>query len=248
MEHIAIVGRSKVGLSLAAAIRRSKRMKLACVIPARDAKYPAIDADVLIIATKDDVTAMTAIKALHTCKTPPKIMLHLAGSQSPNVLPDVSGMSRLTLHPIQTFPKPDVKLLSGIYWMASSENSKAIAWAKKFVRALGGKGIIVLKPDELPLYHAMTVFSANFITLLGEAIEEMSTTLGQNPKRMKAALTPLMERALSNALQKPAAEVLTGPFKRKDFDTIKKHQSALQKTSPNLRKIYDAFLNYAVRP
>src|SRR5665213_2700490 len=128
----------------------------------------------------------------------------------------------------------------------ASGSSKAIYWARQFVTDLGGKGLIVLPAEALPLYHAMTVFSSNFITLLWAAIEEISEELGQNPKRIKAALRPLAETALKNALIEPANEVLTGPIKRKDFETIEKHQKALKALDPKLRAIYDGFLSFAL--
>jgi len=59
---------------------------------------------------------------------------------------------------------------------------------------------------------------------------------------MKAALRPLAERSLQNALSNPALSVLSGPISRKDFATIHKHQKALSAVNPKLRKIYDAFL------
>ena len=47
---------------------------------------------------------------------------------------------------------------------------------------------------------------------LNKLIEELSTAIGQDPKRMKSALRPLMEQALANVLAKPARDVLTGPI------------------------------------
>jgi predicted short-subunit dehydrogenase-like oxidoreductase (DUF2520 family) len=101
-----------------------------------------------------------------------------------------------------------------------------------------------LPAESIPLYHAMTVFAANFVTLLGGAIEEMIVELDENPKRMKAALRPLMERSLANVLANPASKVLTGPIARKDLGTIKAHLKALKTLDPNLAKVYSAFLKF----
>ena len=141
-----------------------------------------------------------------------RLIVHLSGSRPSAILPTMPGVMRLTLHPIQTFPKPNADLLRNIYWMASS----------------------------------MTVFAANFVTLIGGAIEEISGELGQAPKKIKAALRPLMEQSLSNALSKSAIEALTGPIARKDFNTIRKHQKALRSLDPKLKKIYDAFLEFGL--
>ena len=54
MQSIIIIGKSKVGQSLAKAIRTSNKYKLVSIVSARTEQYPEFDADVLIIATKDD--------------------------------------------------------------------------------------------------------------------------------------------------------------------------------------------------
>ncbi len=254
MKTIAIIGKSKVGQSLAKAIGASGKYSLTVIHSARGEKYPALSAEVVIVASKDDKIAEVAAKAIghaesgHAGSFTPQIMVHLAGSLAATALPQREGMMRLVLHPMQTFPKPDAALLKGIYWMASSDDPRAIRWAKQFVTAMGGKGVIELPADALPLYHAMTVFAANFITLLGGAIEDIATGLGQDPKTMKDAVRPLMEQSLSNVLQHTATDVLTGPIRRGDFETIRKHQAALRKTNLKLRKIYDAFVDYAPEP
>ncbi|MDP4198751.1 MAG: DUF2520 domain-containing protein [Bacteroidota bacterium] len=251
MKSIAIIGKSKVGQSLAKAIRASNKYTLTGIHAARSEKYPRLDAEVIIIASRDDKIAEVAQKAVHSGKPEEsnlQIILHVAGSLPATVLPKQEGVFRLVLHPMQTFPKPDDSLLEGIYWMASSDDEQAIHWARKFVAALGGKGVIELPEESLPLYHAMTVFAANFITLIGGAIEGIATSLGQDPTLMKAALRPLMEESLSNVLTTPAADALTGPMRRGDFETIRKHQAALRRCDLKLRKIYDAFLDFAPEP
>jgi len=205
-----------------------------------------IQSEVIIIATKDSAIEAVSKKVLDSALKPPRIMVHLAGSVPSTVLPARKGIDRLTLHPMQTFSEPNGDLLRGIYWMASSDSARAIRWARQFVTELGGRGLVVLPGESLPLYHAMAVFSSNFITLLLAAVEEMGRSLHQDPKRIKAALRPLAETALKNALKEPAMSMLTGPISRKDFETIEKHQKALKALDPKLRAIYDGFLSFAL--
>jgi predicted short-subunit dehydrogenase-like oxidoreductase (DUF2520 family) len=245
-ETILIIGKSKVGQSLAKAIRTSKNYRLAAIIPARANSYPVFNADVIIIAAKDDKIAEVARKAISSIKRKPKITVHLAGSLPSTILPERRQVMRLTLHPLQTFPKADSALLQEIYWMASSENAAAIRWAKKFTSEFAPKGVIVLPGDALPLYHAMTVFSSNFITLLFSAIEEISTSLGQDAKKMKSALRPLAEKSLLNVLSQPAKSVLSGPISRNDTETISRHQEALKSLDPKIKEIYDAFVEFGL--
>ena len=222
-------------------------MKLSVQIAARQKKYPRIDSEIIIIATKDDEIAAVSKKAIAVASKKLQLIVHLAGSLPSTILSSRPGVARLTLHPIQTFPVPSGHHLRGIYWMASSSNREAIRWANEFTKSLGSNGIITLKSEDLPLYHAMTVLGSNFITLLFSGIEQISTELGQPPKRMKAALRPLAKQSLENAIAKPAKSVLSGPIARKDFATIHKHQKALKALDPKLRMLYDAFLSFATK-
>jgi len=221
-------------------------MKLSAHIPARQKKYPRIDSEVIVIATKDDEIAAVSKKAMAVASKKLRLIVHLAGSLPSTVLPASSGVARLTLHPIQTFPVPSGHLFRGIYWMASSSSREAIRWANEFTKNLGGNGIIILKSEDLPLYHAMTVLGSNFITLLFSGIERIASELGQPPKRLKAALRPLAKESLENAIAKPAGSVLSGPIARKDSATIRKHQKALKALDPRILAIYNAFLEYGV--
>ncbi len=245
MDHITIIGKSRAGTSLAQAIRRSAGMKLSAHLSARLKKYPAIDSEIIIIASKDSEIAAVSKKAIAAASNKLRIVVHLAGSLPSGILPSRPGLARLTLHPAQTFPKPSGHLLRGIYWMASSDSAEAIRWAGQFTKSLGGNGIITLNGKDLALYHAMTVFSSNFITLLFSGVEAMASTLGQNPKKMKAVLRTLAEQSLENALTKPATSVLSGPIARKDFATIEKHQKALKSLDPRIQAIYKAFWSTA---
>ncbi len=245
-DHITIIGKSRTGTSLAMAIKRSAGIKLSAQIPARQAKYPRINSEIIIIATKDDQIAGVSEKAIAAASKKLRLIVHLAGSLPSTTLSTRPGVARLTLHPIQTFTEPSGHLFRDIYWMASSSNRESLKWANEFVKGLGGVGIIPLKSEDLPLYHAMTVLGSNFITLLFSGIERISNELGVPAKRMKAALRPLAKQSLENAIAKPASSVLSGPIVRKDSTTIRKHQKALNALDPQIMAIYDAFLDYGV--
>jgi predicted short-subunit dehydrogenase-like oxidoreductase (DUF2520 family) len=241
-DHITIIGKSRTGSSLAMAIKRSAGMKLSAQIPARQKKYPRINSEIIIVATKDDEIHAVSEKAIAAASKKLRLIVHVAGSLPSTTLAAHPGVARLTLHPIQTFTEPSGHLFRDIYWMASSSNRDAIRWADQFTKGLGSNGIITLKSEDLPLYHAMTVLGSNFITLLFSSIEQISTELGIPPKRMKAALRPLAKQSLENVIAKPASSVLSGPIARKDSTTIHKHQKALKALDPKLRMLYDAFL------
>ncbi len=252
LKSVAIVGNGNVGNALKRALQQGQTgYVLHSSTPARTLNKKALQRlggpEVLIIAAKDDAIASTALSAMEACGENLKLVLHLAGSMQSTVLPDIKGVARLTLHPIQTFPKSDPHLFDGITFMASSESAPAIQWAKNFAKALGGREVITLPGDLLPVYHAMIVMGANFTTLLIAAVEDLSRSLQLDTQKVKSAMTPLIQTSIANALESPAMEVLTGPIRRNDLVTIAAHRNALKKVAPEIGALYEAFVRYATK-
>jgi predicted short-subunit dehydrogenase-like oxidoreductase (DUF2520 family) len=247
---IAVIGRGKVGSSFAEKIAAvNSKYKLFVHLPARRKSFEKLSQnggpDVIFICAKDDEIVRVSRKVLKSAGKNLKLLIHCAGSRESTILPARKGVSRLTLHPIQTFAEADISLLNNIYFMASSNDPFAKKWAKVFVKDIGGKGLVEVRGRDLPLYHTLVVFASNFVTLLGGAIELLSKSIGIRPSKMKSALEPLMWKSLQNVLKKDAAKVLTGPLARKDFSTVLKHRLALQSQPAALRKIYEGFVMLA---
>ena len=247
---IAVIGKGKVGSSFAEKIAKMGRgYQFFAHFPARSKSFAALEnkggPDVIIIASKDDSITNVAERSLRSAGKNLKLMVHCAGSAESEILPKRSSVARLTLHPIQTFAKADGSLLENIYFMASTNDAFAKSWAKKFVKDIGGNGIIEIRGKDLPLYHTLVVFAANFTTLIGGAIEILSKSLKIPPAKMKKAVEPLMQRSLENVLTNDSRKVLTGPLARKDLSTIAKHRKALRSQPAALRKIYEGFVMLA---
>jgi predicted short-subunit dehydrogenase-like oxidoreductase (DUF2520 family) len=208
--------------------------------------------DVIFIISKDDEIVNVAKKALKHAGINLKLLVHCAGSRESTILPQRDAgetpalrIARLTLHPMQTFAAADALLLQDIYYMASSKDTFAKTWAKRFVKDIGGNGIIEIRGKDLPLYHTLVVFASNFTTLIGGSIEIFSKSLRIPPAKMKKAVAPLMQKSLENVLHDRAAQVLTGPLARKDYSTILKHRIAIRSQPAALRKIYEGFVMLA---
>ncbi|MBS1903010.1 MAG: DUF2520 domain-containing protein [Bacteroidetes bacterium] len=248
---IAVIGKGKLGRSLSAAIQSCHgRYTLFANVPARTASFARLGKnggpDVVFVVCADRFVRDTAARAIAACGVNTTIAIHCAGSLPASVLPSHLGVARAMLHPIQTFAKPSARAFNGITFGLQSTDKKARDFALPFSKAIGGKDVIELVERQLPLYHTSTVFAANFVTLLVAAVESISLDLDQAPKRFKAALAPLMQTALANALHKPAFAALTGPIARGDTETIASHRAALRKIGRrDLLTIYDAFVGLA---
>jgi len=256
--RISIIGKSRAGGSIASALRANKngafvlhsQISAHALLGLRSERDAAAarqvlrrngGPDVLIIATNDDSIDATAREALRVAGNTVVRIIQLAGSRPSTLLPAVEGVARLTLHPIQTFPRINASQLTGITWTVASDEPSAIVWGKRFVKALGAKRPIVLTNEQLPLYHAMLSLSANGIAILLGAAEAIMRGLGLNEREMKLAIQPLMERSLANALARPAGDALTGPIARGDSKTIASHKHAIAALDqPAIAALYDA--------
>ncbi len=242
---IAVIGKGKLGSTIAQAVGRSSHFTLHSHIVARSTSFKKLGSgdgpDVLFIVTKDNMIASVAKAAVKECGKNLSLIVQCAGSISPSILPEIRGVNRLTLHPIQTFTSSNPNQLNGIHWMASTSSAKAKIFARSFIKELGGKQVIEVKEKDLALYHLITVFASNFPVLLGGAIEKLSKSIGKSDAEIKKAIEPLLRQAVSNLLSGKAKDVLTGPFARKDHATILNHRIALKKQPLALRKIYEGF-------
>jgi predicted short-subunit dehydrogenase-like oxidoreductase (DUF2520 family) len=248
---IAIIGKGRLGRSLAVAIRSlGSGYTLFAHLPARADSFAALSRrggpDVVFIVCADRYVASTAARAITACGIRTRIAIHCAGSLPASVMPAHLGVDRALLHPIQTFPKADANAFDGISFGLQTTDESARRFALSFVKHLGAKQVIQLTEDQLPLYHASTMIAANFITLLAATIESLAPEFDLSPKQFKAALAPLMESALANALGGPALSALTGPIARGDADTIARHRRELRRRGrTDVLRLYDAFLALA---
>ena len=167
---------------------------------------------------------------------PVGVCLHAAGSIGPEVL--APHPCHGVLHPIMSFPGPEVGIPQGeipATFCGMSEAAQAAYW-------LGEKlGFTVYTMSgNRAVYHAAAVMAGNYAsTLLRMAGALMAECGVEEPHR---ALLPLAEQSLRNSASHPLSEALTGPIARGDVETIQRHQAALEKNHPHIKAAYDALL------
>jgi predicted short-subunit dehydrogenase-like oxidoreductase (DUF2520 family) len=80
---------------------------------------------------------------------------------------------------------------------------------------------------ERALYHAAAVFASNYVVvLLGEAVGLLQR-LGWTERQALEGLIPLAEGALANVLKRGPTAALTGPIRRGDAQTVRRHLDAM---------------------
>ncbi len=247
---IAVIGKGRLGSTFAQAIASHKHSyQLFAHLSARSTSFKILNKkegpEVVMIVCSDKFIPMVAQKVIAECGKNLKLIIHSAGALPSDTLPKQKGISRLMLHPIQTFATIDTSLLRDITFGAETSDDFALKFAKQFIKVIGASSMIRLRAEQLPLYHTMMTVASNFSTLLGGAVEMMGKSLKIDKKILKKAVAPLMRRSLKNVLNNDAKQVLTGPIARKDYTTILKHRLALKSQPLALRKIYEGFVMLA---
>lgn len=218
--NLMIVGRGRVGGSLAAAAMRSGLEITA-------------DSDVVLLCVPDDAIA-SACSDLG--EETPSLVGHVSGACGLDSLASAveRGASTFTLHPLQTFPGPDTAI-EGTPCAVSGSDREAVEYAQGLARTLG------MRPFEVPEearaeYHAAASIASNFLIAIEEAATELLDRAGiENGREL---LSPLVLRTAANWSER-GGEALTGPIARGDEETISRHRDAIRRTWPELLDAYD---------
>ena len=227
---LTLVGRGRVGRSLAAAAERAG-------IDARLASHEEADSipggtAVLLCVPDDAITEMAG----RLGSSPPALVGHVSGATTLDALAPAAerGAATFSLHPLQTFADGETPT-EGTPAAVAGSTDESLEYARALADALG------MRPFEVPeeqraAYHAAAAMASNLLVALEESAAEVLARIGVGDAR--ELLTPLVLRTAANWAERgPAA--LTGPVARGDRATVQRHRVALAENAPELVRLYD---------
>ncbi|MEO8761445.1 MAG: DUF2520 domain-containing protein [Bacteroidia bacterium] len=188
-------------------------------------------ADIYILCTPDDAIE----KIAKTLKLPKKLVLHTSGSVDINVLKKISNNIGV-LYPLQSFSKQVKISFATVPLLIEANNTSSLQSLKTLATSLSKHVSEVNSANRLKLHLAATMvnnFTNHLYTLAYDFLDK------ENPNPFHLLMPLIKQSAKKIKTQKPAA-VQTGPAKRGDTKTIKKH-IALLKKHPNQKKVYELF-------
>jgi predicted short-subunit dehydrogenase-like oxidoreductase (DUF2520 family) len=132
-----------------------------------------------------------------------------------------------SFHPLRSFPEPGPpEAFRGIVVAVDASSPSLRRVLDRLARDLGATPRRV-DDGQRALYHAAAVFASNYVVaLLGEAIGLLEQS-GWTEKEATRGLIPLAEGAVANVLKRGPAAALTGPIRRGDDLTVRRHLDAL---------------------
>ena len=208
-----------------------------------------LESEVVLLTVRDSAIAEVAQMLCGTGLIGKRhVLLHCAGAtSSKELLGDichrVKGIG--TMHPLSAIAdaKTSMRSLRGtVFGVEGDEVGRETA--ERLVGALGGI-VLPLDGSQMAAYHAAAAVASNYVVAAIDAAAQILSTAGVAPDKAAQALVPLAEGALRNVSAHGTTAGLTGPIRRGDAETIRRHLEALR-GKPELIETYRALARRAV--
>ncbi len=190
----------------------------------------ASKADLVIVCTPDSqvepvVQAIAAKRGFWAGQ----YVFHTSGALSLTPLAAAAEIGAFTgsLHPLQSFTDdPEQELPAGTYF-AIDGGKEAARLAASLVIELEGVGFTV-PAGERGRYHAAACMASNYLVSLLHCAARLLDGCGLTEREALQALAPLLKGTLDNVSRQGTGPALTGPIRRGDAATVRRHMEALQ--------------------
>ena len=185
------------------------------------------NADLYIVTLQDDFIE----KIINQLNFQPACIVHTSGSKPLDIFPKRFKNAGV-IYPLQTFTKNRKTNWATLPIFIEANNSKSRASVSKVAHSLS-KNVQKANSLKRQQMHLAAVFANNFVNHL----YSLSSELLKNEKISFDVLKPIILETTERILSADPAKIQTGPAKRKDFTTIKKHLNLL-KADKNKLKVY----------
>ncbi|MBI2677786.1 MAG: DUF2520 domain-containing protein [Candidatus Koribacter versatilis] len=235
-----VVGRE--GKTSRARTRAVARSAGARAVGFADAK---LDADVIWLCVSDSAIAQVARRLAKSDDWRGKVALHSSGALGSDELRALKarGASVASVHPMMTFVGTARVKLRGLTFAVEGD-ARAVGAARGIVAGLGGEAFAIRKQNK-PLYHALGSFSSPLLVMLLSEAEQVGRAAGLSAAQTRKVMRAILQRTLFNYLRDGAAAAFSGPMRRGDLVTVKRHLKDLRKV-PGALEVYRALARGAM--
>ena len=202
--------------------------------------------DVVWLLHTDDALATTAQTLARAGDWRGKVALHSSGALSSDVLQPLkkAGAQTASLHPMMTFVAGTSLEMSKVPFAVEGDR-EAIAAAKQIVRRLHAE-IFPIRKSAKVLYHALGSFSSPMIVATLVTAERVGRAAGLSLPQTRKMMAAILQQTLKNYMERGPAAAFSGPIKRGDLETVRRHLRALKRV-PEAGEIYRALVRSALR-
>lgn len=179
-------------------------------------------ADVIIVAVSDDAVASVLASVPAAGRA---LWLHTAGSVGIDVFDPVKFPRHGILYPLQTMLKGREADWQNVPLLVEGDPQ-----AEEIARMMS-PSVAVLDSASRRRLHAAAVIGCNMVMYLWSLSERICNDAGLDFDNLK----PLLRLTLERAMEMSPSAAMTGPAKRGDLKTIRKHIDALP---PDIADVY----------
>jgi len=202
--------------------------------------------DVIWLLHTDDALAGTAKALSKSSGWKGRVVLHSSGALSSDVLAPLkrAGAYTASLHPMMTFipgAAPDISQVR----FAVEGDRKAVAAARQIAKKLGAE-VFAIKKSKKVLYHALGSFSSPLVVATLVTAERIGRAAGLSLSQTRKVMAGILQQTLKNYLERGPGAAFSGPIKRGDLETVRRHLRELQRV-PEARDVYRALVKSALR-
>lgn len=192
------------------------------------------------ITTPDDVISEVAEEIARLEITGQKSFIHASGFLTTKVLKPLKdkGHKTYSIHPLLAFNNVEsaVKMLPETTFFIETEEQN-LDEIKAFFHKTKNR-LIQIDKEQKPAYHVAAAVLSNYLVTLFHTANQLFELAGINKEELDKATTILVESVLENLQNKTTKDALTGPIKRGDKETVKKHLKVLEQNLPELTELY----------
>lgn len=195
-----------------------------------DLKQIRRDGDLYLLAVKDDAIRTVAVQL--SGQVGHNLIVHTSGSVPGATFRDC-GFSRYGIfYPLQTFTIGKEPDFSKIPFIVQANRPDDLEQLKQLAAGLGADSYC-LTDEQKAILHVAAVFTNNFTNYL----YQVARTILEREKIPFSLLLPLAEETVDKLKMGSPAEMQTGPARRGDQETIRRHLALLDQ-DPLFREIY----------
>lgn len=260
MRSLVVIGAGKVGQVLARRLQQAQQMQVIAVlnrslasaaqavqfIGAGQACATALDlpqADSYLLAVSDDQLLNAAALLGTQLDLHGKLIWHCSGALAAAHLSMLAPRGALlaSCHPVRSFADSAQAEAEFAGTLCACEgDAAALACLMPALQAAGAQ-VFSLQAQHKALYHAAAVMANNYLVSLLDSAGLAYQAAGIPADLARQLTLNLAQQGLANLHQFGPELALTGPVARGDWQTVLRHQQALQ-TYPELAALYQALL------
>lgn len=202
--------------------------------------------DILWLLHTDDALGETARRLARKSGWRGKVVLHSSGALSSEVLYPLrrAGAHTGSLHPMMTFVPGTTPEMSQVPFAVEGD-PQAVAAARQIAGHLGAEVFPIRKSAKV-LYHALGSFSSPLVVATLVTAERVGRAAGLTLTQTRKIMAAILQQTLKNYLERGPAAAFSGPIKRGDLDTVRRHLRELKRV-PEARDVYWALVRSALR-